>query len=274
MPAGVEDETKCFGLTVQNPGDKRHIVGLGPSVDNAAIVHHFLVFRAPNAQPEEPFDCALFPPDWELLYAWAPGAPAFELPELAGFPLRAGETTNLVLQMHYNNYPDSDDLTDDTRVDVCTTTELRQHDAGVMSFGGAGFELPPNATSELTCDFDVPSAAAAVMPVHVFQSWPHMHALGRAMKTTVTSAAGEERTVVDTSFSHKSQLLYATDVDVDVGDRVRTVCTWENSTNEVVAYGEQSNDEMCFNIVGYYPAIESPQWSGGLPAALADCSMD
>jgi hypothetical protein len=67
MPASVEDETKCFGLEVENPGAKRHIVGLGPAVDNAAIVHHFLVFRTPGPESEEPFDCALFPPTWELL---------------------------------------------------------------------------------------------------------------------------------------------------------------------------------------------------------------
>ena len=274
MPAGVEDETKCFGLQVENTGAKRHIVGLGPAVDNAAIVHHFLVFRTPSPESEEPFDCALFPPKWELLYAWAPGAPAYELPEQAGFPLEGGETANLVIQMHYNNYANAEDLTDDTRVDMCTTSELRQFDAGVMSFGGANFELPPNTKSELTCDFSVPTQAEPVMPVHIFQSWPHMHSLGRAMQTTVTSPNGDERTIVDTNFSFESQLLYPTDIDIDVGDTVRTICTWENSTNEMVPYGEETNNEMCFNIVGYYPAITSPQWSGGLPAAAADCTLE
>jgi hypothetical protein len=274
MPAGVEDETKCFGMQVENNGPKRHIVGLGPAIDNATIVHHFLVFRTPNAESEEPFDCALFPPKWELLYAWAPGAPAYELPEQAGFPLESGETANLVIQMHYNNYADAEDLTDDTRVDMCTTDELRQFDAGVMSFGGADFVLPPNTKSELTCDFSVPTQAEPVMPVHIFQSWPHMHSLGRAMQTTVTSPSGDERTIVDTNFSFESQLLYPTDIDIDVGDRVRTICSWENSTNEMVPYGEETNHEMCFNIVGYYPAITSPQWSGGLPVGAADCTLE
>jgi hypothetical protein len=188
--------------------------------------------------------------------------------------LEGGETAHLVIQMHYNNYANADDLTDDTRVELCTTSELRQHDAGVMSFGGTSFVLPPNATSELTCDFDVPTQAEPVMPVHIFQSWPHMHGLGRAMKTTVTSPSGVERTLVDTNFDYQSQLLYPTDVDIDVGDRVRTLCTWENSTNEVVPYGEESSQEMCFNIVGYFPAITAPQWSGGLPAAAADCTLE
>jgi hypothetical protein len=81
--------------------------------------------------------------------------------------LEGGETAHLVIQMHYNNYANADDLTDDTRVELCTTSELRQHDAGVMSFGGTSFVLPPNATSELTCDFDVPTQAEPVMPVHL-----------------------------------------------------------------------------------------------------------
>lgn len=274
MPTGVLDETKCFGMTLENTGPKRHVVGLGPRVDNPEIVHHFLLFRTPEAESAEPFDCALFPPSWELLYAWAPGAPPYELPDAAGFPLEAGETANLVLQMHYNDYADADDLTDDTRVELCTTEELRPFDAGVMSFGGAGFTLPPNTTSELTCDFEVPAAAEPIMPVTIFQAWPHMHALGRAMKTTVTTTSGATKTIVDTSFSFDSQLLYPTDVDIDVGDSVRTVCTWENSTSEAVPYGEETKQEMCFNIVGYYPAITVPQWTGGIPVAAAECELD
>lgn len=76
-----------------------------------------LLWGLTSAACGEPFDCALFPPKWELLYAWAPGAPAYELPEQAGFPLEGGETANLVIQMHYNNYANAEDLTDDTRVD-------------------------------------------------------------------------------------------------------------------------------------------------------------
>ncbi len=274
VSSATVDETKCFGIELANAGPKRHIVALGPAVDNTSVVHHFLLFRAPTAQSEAPFDCALFPPEWDLLYAWAPGAPAHELPVEAGFPLEAGETSHLVLQMHYNNYAGGDDLVDDTAVELCTTADLRKHDAGVMSFGGVDFSLPPSASTTLTCDFSVPEAASPVMPVHIFQSWPHMHQFGRSMTTTLFKASGEEQTLVDAAFSFSSQLLYPTSVDLDVGDRMQTICRWDNTTPNTVSYGEASADEMCFNIVAYYPAITAPTFPGGLPAGLADCTTE
>ncbi len=273
MGAAVEDETKCFGIELPAAADKRQIIAMAPRVDNAAIVHHFLVFQVPTAQPQEAFDCALFPPNWELLYAWAPGAPAQELPEAAGFPIEAGADTHLVLQMHYNNYGNASSLVDDTAVELCTTTVLRPYDAGVMSFGGVDFVLPPNAASTLTCAFDVPREASSSMPIDVFQAWPHMHALGRSMKTVVTHAGGAEETLVDTDFSVTSQVLYPAALQIGAGDRVTTTCGWENLTSEPVPYGEASNMEMCFNIVGYYPKIAAPWFSGGLPVALSECVL-
>lgn len=274
LASTTTDETKCFGIELPNDAEKRHITGIGPAVDNSGIVHHFLLFRAPTAQPTGAFDCALFPPDWELLYAWAPGAPAYELPEEAGFPIPAGSTSHMVLQMHYNNYADSDDRVDDTAVELCTTSNLRANDAATMSFGGVDFTLPANSETTMTCDFTVPDQAAPIMPVHIFQSWPHMHQLGRAMKSTLFKANGEAQVLVDTAFSFSSQLLYPTNVDIDVGDRMTTVCEWENSLPTDVGYGEASSDEMCFNIVTYYPAITADGWSGGIPAGAADCSTN
>ena len=50
--------------------------------------------------------------------------------------------------------------------------------------------------------------------------------------------------------------------------------TWGNCTNEMVPCREETNNVVCFNIVGYYPAITLPQSSGGLPVAGADCTLE
>jgi len=275
MSNGALDETKCFGVEVSNDGSKAHIIGVGPQVDNAAIVHHFLLFRAPEAQPAEAFDCSLFPPEWTVLYAWGPGAPPYELPEEAGFPIAAGETAHLVLQMHYNDYAGVEDPTDDTAVELCTTHDLRANDADVMSFGGTSFVIPANDAATMTCAFEAPEQAGDALPVHIFQAWPHMHQLGRSMRTTVEKNNGEIQTLVDVEgYSFDSQLLYPADLDLEAGDRVVTRCGWQNTTPEDVGYGEASSDEMCFNIVAYYPAITVPGFSGSLPSAAATCEME
>jgi mono/diheme cytochrome c family protein len=275
MPASVEDETKCFGIELTNDGPRKHIIGMGPSVDEERILHHFLLFRAPTAQSAEAFDCSLFPPDWTLLYAWAPGAPAQNLPEEAGFPLEEGETAHLVLQMHYNNYAGVVDPVDDTRVDLCTTTDLRPNDAGVMAFGGTSFTIPPRDDLELTCSFEAPEPSGGALPVTIFQSWPHMHALGRSLRTTVEKANGDVETLVDVpQFSYQSQLLYPADLDLEEGDRVTTTCGWSNTTDAPVSYGEASDAEMCFNIVTYYPAITVDGFTPALPTSSAVCTTE
>lgn len=275
MPEGVEDVTVCMGIEFSNPGVKRHITTIGAVDFNERIVHHFLLFEAPTAQPAEPTPCDLFPPSWKLVYAWAPGAPPSKLPGEAGFPMEEGAETHFVLQMHYNNYAGYENETDHTTVGLCTTDQLRQYDADLMSFGGIPIEIPPQAEAEMECVLDVPDQLGPWAPVTIFQAWPHMHAFGTGMKTVVTRADGSEEVMVDVpNYSWQNQLLYPVEnMQIGVTDTVTTNCTWANTSAETVRYGEASNDEMCFNIVGYYPKITAPQFNGGMPAALAQCSM-
>ena len=37
------------------------------------------------------------------------------------------------------------------------------------------------------------------------------------------------------------------------GDKIATTCTYDNTTNHVVGFGQSSTDEMCFSILMRYP---------------------
>jgi hypothetical protein len=87
----------------------------------------------------------------------------------------------------------------------------------------------------------------------LFALFPHMHQLGSHLKTTVT-AGGTEHVLNDApySFDHQEVLSFPP-LDVAAGDTIDTACTWNNTTNQTVQWGESSTTEMCFSILYRYP---------------------
>jgi hypothetical protein len=58
----------------------------------------------------------------------------------------------------------------------------------------------------------------------------------------------------DASFSFEFQDFKALDrVELKDGDTVTTNCRFDNDTGATVTFGENSDDEMCFNFALYYP---------------------
>ncbi|MEM9695664.1 MAG: peptidylglycine alpha-amidating monooxygenase [Myxococcota bacterium] len=275
MPADEQDLQVCFGIDLPAGIDKRHITAIAPSIDNSRIIHHILLMQAPEAVSPEPEPCAFTNLDWKLLYAWGPGTPAQSLPEEAGFPMEAGQEQHFVLQVHYNNYQALEGEMDQSGIDLCTTDALRTFDADVMALGGVNFDaMTPMARSRLDCELELPSQIDPLLPVTVFQSWPHMHTLGRSLSGRVESSMGVVTPLVDLpNYDFELQLAYASEATIRPGDTIFTSCEWDNNTPMPVGFGEGTFDEMCFNFVSYYPRIDAPQWNWILPSALSACTM-
>ncbi len=273
MPATSLDEQVCFGIDIPGGDAKRHITMIAPKIDNSKILHHILLLKSPTAVSPEPTKCSVVNAEWKLLYAWGPGTPALSLPSAAGLPLAAGESTHFVLQVHYSNLTGLENQVDQSGLELCTTTDLREHDADIMALGSANFSgIAPNATSELSCSSTIPKELAPLFPITVYQSWPHMHQKGHRLSTMVEHDEGETSTLVDVdNYSFDYQITYPTDMKVDVGAKITTTCAWKNNTPNAIDFGEETSDEMCFNFISYYPKIDVPQWHWLLPAASADC---
>ena len=269
MPADKTDSQICFGIDVPASVAKRHITAIVPRLDNKKIIHHILLMQAPSSVPAAPAPCDFTQSDWKLLYAWGPGAPPQKLPPEAGFPIEGGETIHFVMQVHYNNLQGLVGEQDQSGIDLCTTETLRPHDADIMAFGGGEFSLTPAATTEMTCDLTVPAVVSSYFPVTIFQSWPHMHQLGRAMHSELRRPDNSVEVLVDVpDYSFDYQTTYPNNgIKLGVGDVVRTSCSWHNTTNNTVTFGENTADEMCFNFVTYYPRINSTQWTWLAPAS-------
>ena len=48
--------------------------------------------------------------------------------------------------------------------------------------------------------------------------------------------------------------MYATPAVINPGDRLETTCSFTNTTDTMVTFGERTEDEMCFNFVLAWPA--------------------
>jgi hypothetical protein len=273
MPQTSVDEYVCFGVEMDS-SIARHITAIAPRIDNETILHHILFMQAPDPVSAQGTSCNFTNTDWKLLYAWGPGTEALVLPEEAGFPVGPGNPGHFVIQTHYNNVAQLVGETDQSGIDLCTTTELRPYDADIMAFGGVNFsDIGPNQEATLECTTPIPSIVDSAFPVTIFQAWPHMHELGREFTSVIEKAGGGTIPLADVpNYDFEYQIAYPTNAVLDVGDSVRTRCTWQNTTSNPVGFGEGTGDEMCFNFVGYYPRVELPQWSWLVPSAGASCS--
>ncbi len=267
MPTKTTDEYVCYGIDVDVTA-KRHVTGLAPHVDNPAIVHHILLFQSDESVDPTPRACGAFGSlQWKLVAGWAPGGTNMELPAAAGFPENVGKT-HWVVQVHYNNLQHLEGQQDASGYDLCSTETLRPYDADVMAFGAMNFQLPARATTTITCD----AAVSTDVPLHFFSAWPHMHNLGASMTSWHIPDGTDTPLMFATQpkWSFGNQLAFGVDVVYNPGDRVRTSCAWNNTTDKRVNFGEDTADEMCFDFVAYYPKADLSTWA--IPSALGRCT--
>ena len=53
-------------------------------------------------------------------------------------------------------------------------------------------------------------------------------------------------------FEHQSVLTFEP-IQLNVGDKINTECTWNNTTASTIVEGESSDTEMCYSILYRFP---------------------
>jgi hypothetical protein len=87
-------------------------------------------------------------------------------------------------------------------------------------------------------------------PATLFALMPHMHQLGVHMTISVNGD-----TLLDGPYTFDDQLWSLIDpIALDAGDQVVVDCSYNNTTNSQVNYGDSSTQEMCFAGMFVYPA--------------------
>jgi cytochrome c5 len=251
---------QCFSFPAPFTAAEQAIA-FAPVVDNTRVVHHFILYgHTGTTMPEGCGD-----PNRVFLIGWAPGGGNVVMPSDVGLELPEPGSW-LTLEVHYNNRAGYSDARDRSGVAVCTTTQPRPNEAGVITLGSIGIAIPPGA-DDYTVDSLIPGSLTRILPqaLHVLWTAPHMHLAGKSFHTDVVHG-GVARALVDVpAWDFGNQRGFSRDPATTLitpGDDVHTVCTYHNTTNATVRFGEKTENEMCFNFVAVYPIAGVPvrQW--------------
>lgn len=206
-------------------------VAFKPVVNNKKVLHHYILYQG-----------------GAFLVGWSPGKHENALPTDVGVYMPA--TGQMKMTVHYYNaLPGAVAEKDASGVEVCITKKKRPKTAAVMPF--AANPVVPGNTQRIenssTC------TVQSSQPVHIITSSPHMHKLGIHAKLTVQRANGKTEVIHDKTFNFEEQTTYPIDFVVNNGDKITTTCVYRNMSGASVAFGTNTEDEMCFNFALYYP---------------------
>lgn len=261
IPAS-ETSYNCFDFSFQLD-ELAHITAFEPVIDNAALVHHFVVTLTDEPSgSQDGYSC--YDLTGDMIWAWAPGQGRFELPPEAGFLIgdSPGGNLTLRLQVHYNNPLEMAGEVDSSGLNIWVNNELRENNAGTVVFGDIeGIVIPPGQKSYehiMTCRSGV-TEAQFPGPINVFGASMHAHDLGKTLWTEVFRD-GEMVFELnrDDPFLFDSQHFNFFDQQLLPGDEIVNHCIYDSTSRKGTTYGgPATSDEMCWDTIVYYPKLPS-----------------
>jgi hypothetical protein len=236
----------------------------GAKFDNLKVLHHWLGFASASAPQAagavvRNVSGTTLGENAELVGGWAVGGCNVEFPEDMG--LKLPDTGKIMIQWHHYNSTGMQQP-DGSIVQWCTVpATMRENIGGLTFLGTENFNgligMPPGRS-----DFGGTCTNDSGGPVTIVGFNPHMHLLGVHMKSVITRAAGGMETVFDEPFQFDQQVNYMMNPPVVMmpGDRITSTCTFDNTTDANVAFGQPTTSEMCYQFAFAYPygALNSP----------------
>lgn len=191
-----------------------------------------------------------------LLYAAGVGSEGLTLPPGVGIKLPAGKYLNLGLHI-YNPTEETIEGTSGIEVQTADAADIEYESEAVLA-GPVDIQIEPGKTKTITGTCNIETEQ------HAYALFPHMHQLGTHFRTTLT-IGGEDHVIHDDEYSFEEQYQIPLDpiYHLQKGDSVKTECTYVNTLNKTIGFGESSDREMCFSILFRYPAQGRGFCSGG-----------
>jgi hypothetical protein len=240
--AGGGEEHPQFIFDAPWGDDKVQVLAYRPITDNARVLHHWILYE--NASTGI-FAGGL---GGKFLVGWAPGSQGTTegMPPDVGLYMPGGKKS-LRLDVHYYNLGTDQPALDQSGLELCITRTPRKYTATVIGLTGNATAKPGRSDNVTSC------TAVTTGDVHLLSVSPHMHKLGVHGKLEQTRG-GQTTALHDQPFDFNDQRVWPLEnVPVQNGDVFTTTCSYENDTGAVVSFGQNSDNEMCFNFVTYYP---------------------
>jgi hypothetical protein len=203
------------------------------------VVHHFLLARTTSPEPEGISECdVLFRPSWLPMFGAGAGDSDLELPADASYRFKKGD--QIMVQLHLLNSSDKD-VTDRAVVNMRKTSKTDAKTIGLYAFGSSAIKLPPQQTTDVT------NTCAPKQDLDVFAMLPHMHYLGAKLVFETADSGGNFTEIFRREpWSFDQQRVDSQALLLKAGTQTRVTCTFDNTTDKEVTYGESSLTEMCF----------------------------
>jgi hypothetical protein len=170
------------------------------------------------------------------------------LPEGVAYKIPKGSQVNLNLHL-FNVQDDALEGVSGVKIRTTTADKVKQF-AQVTLAGTVQLAIPKGkSTSKGTCTLKNDATLFAVSP--------HMHQLGSHLKAVAKPQGAEPVTLYDGPYDFNEQRQYPADMlKLSAGDTVEVECTYDNTTDREVMFGESSLDEMCFIGLYRFPLTE------------------
>ncbi len=269
-----QEGTKCIWLKLSNTSEiKVHQVHdqLSPAS------HHLIVYRDDMDTTEQttPVDCQPFTGALNTSGMIAPIVitqkedDQLTLPDKVAYTLKPNQMVKI--EMHYLNATDAP-------VDASATVDFFAADpatiddeANILFIGSPDITLAPGETKTLHQFFATPSYIDFSQS-KIFAITGHTHKLGTDVKVNVAPSKTGPMTEVygptPFSWSEPETTTHAPPFSVPKTGGFDFECSYTNTTNQQVKFGESANDEMCFFWAYYYPSqgskvcIHTEQYGG------------
>ena len=163
-----------------------------------------------------------------------------------GVALRLPASMSIDMNVHYVNRTASE-VPGEGYANLYTIPLAQVHKvAHTLNMANTSFSLPAGKETTIEKTFTVSQ------PTTVFMLTSHMHMLGTRFQIKIVGGARDGELVYEsTDWEHPQTITFTTPIVLQAGQGLKSVITWNNTTNHVVTFGLQSTDEMGI-IFGYY----------------------
>jgi hypothetical protein len=249
-----EEETWCVVKRLGNP-DVLWVSAVHTVLAKGS--HHLIIYKSDADQEQtQPFHCTPFTEtlkgtSFPLMISQVPEE-TLQFPPGVAFRFEPNQMVRL--EAHYlNYYPEPIIANADVTFRGIAADQVVA-EGNLLFYGSPDFQIPPN--SETTSDWrylEVPEGT------EVFAVTGHTHQAGTNVEVEHAPNGTEPGTPIyplDQPFewSEAPVIPYQPSRYFKAGEGFRFRCSWKNTTNQTLQFGESGNDEMCFLWAYYYPS--------------------
>jgi len=256
VPAGQE-KTQCVVMRLGNVAPV-HVGAVHNVLGDSS--HHLIVYRVNDTVEQlTPFECQPFtdtldPTKGSPLMVTQKKDDLLTLPGGVAYSLDANQMIRL--EMHYINASASEKKVTATSTMIPISEQDFRDEAGFLFIGNPDIKLPPKSETKLGPSFfQVPQELSGVK---FFAMTGHEHQFGTnvqvAMSTTDTDPGKMIYDVPNWTWSEPKTEVFATPFTVPDNGGFTFTCSWNNTSDQQVRFGESANAEMCFFWAYYYPS--------------------